>query len=51
MDTKADPRMFQHPAQLYRGCLADGFTELGGGVWRSRQAQSPVFALECVDGH
>jgi SAM-dependent methyltransferase len=44
-----DPRLFKHPAALYRRGLADGFTELGGGVWLSRQADLPVFALEGVD--
>jgi SAM-dependent methyltransferase len=48
-ETITDPRMFQHPAQLYRTGLAEGFTELGGGVWLSRQAELPVFALEGVD--
>jgi predicted TPR repeat methyltransferase len=48
-ETLTDPRMFRHPAQLYRRGLAEGFTALGGGVWLSRQAQLPVFALECVD--
>lgn len=48
-ETLTDPRMFQHPAQLYRRGLAEGFTALGGGVWLSRQAQLPVFALECID--
>lgn len=48
-ETLTDLRMFQHPAQLYRRGLAEGFTALGGGVWLSRQAQLPVFALECLD--
>jgi len=48
-ETITDPRMFQHPAKLYRTGLAEGFTELGGGVWLSRQAELPVFALEGVD--
>ena len=41
-----DPRLFKHRAQLYRQGLSDGFIELGGGVWLSRQAELPVFALE-----
>ena len=45
-DTLTDPRLFKHRAQLYRQGLAEGFTELGGGVWLSRQADLPVFALE-----
>jgi SAM-dependent methyltransferase len=48
-ETLTDPRLFKHPAALYRRGLADGFTELGGGVWLSRQAELPVFALEGVD--
>ena len=48
-ESLTDPRMFKHPAQLYRHGLASGFSELGGGVWLSRHAQVPVFALECVD--
>jgi predicted TPR repeat methyltransferase len=48
-DTLTDPRLFKHPAALYRQGLAEGFTELGGGVWLSRQAELPVFALEGVD--
>jgi hypothetical protein len=30
--------------------LAEDFTELGGGVWLSRQAEVPLFELECADG-
>jgi predicted TPR repeat methyltransferase len=45
-DTLTDPRLFKHRAQLYRQGLADGFTELGGGVWLSRKSDLPVFALE-----
>ncbi len=41
-----DPRMFRHRAALYRAGLSGGFQELGGGVWLSRQAQLPLFALE-----
>ncbi|HAU56852.1 MAG TPA: methyltransferase type 11 [Comamonadaceae bacterium] len=49
-DELTDPRMFRHRAALYRRGLAEGFTELGGGVWLSRQADLPLFALECVGG-
>ncbi|MDO8455620.1 MAG: class I SAM-dependent methyltransferase [Burkholderiaceae bacterium] len=45
-DELTDPRLFKHRAQLYRQGLAEGFTELGGGVWLSRQSDLPVFALE-----
>jgi predicted TPR repeat methyltransferase len=45
-ESLTDPRLFRHPAQLYRRGLAAGFKELGGGVWLSRRAQLPVFALE-----
>ena len=48
-ETLTDPRLFKHPAALYRRGLAEGFAELGGGLWLSRQAEVPVFALECVD--
>jgi len=49
-DELTDPRMFRHRAELYRRGLAEGFTELGGGVWLSRQCDLPLFALECVGG-
>ena len=45
-DELTDPRLFKHRAQLYRQGLADGFVELGGGVWLSRKSNLPVFALE-----
>lgn len=45
-----DPRLRKHPAALYRRGLNEGFTELGGGLWLSREAQVPLFALEHVDG-
>jgi predicted TPR repeat methyltransferase len=44
-----DPRLFKHPAALYRSGLSKQFTELGGGVWLSRQSDLPMFALEQVD--
>ena len=43
-----DPRLYRHRAELYRRGLAQGFTELGGGVWLSRRAEVPLFALEAV---
>ena len=49
-ETLTDPRLFKHPAQLYRSGLAKRFDALGGGLWLSRQAEVPVFALECVNG-
>lgn len=45
-DDLTDPRLFRHRAELYRRGLAQGFTELGGGVWLSRQCEVPLFALE-----
>ncbi|MFO6420281.1 class I SAM-dependent methyltransferase [Hylemonella sp. W303a] len=45
-DTLTDPRLFRHRAQLYRRGLQEGFTELGGGVWLSRQTTTPLFELE-----
>ena len=49
-ETLTDPSLLKHLASDYRRGLAEGFTELGGGVWLSRQAQVPLFALEHVDG-
>lgn len=49
-ETLTDPRLLKHPAAAYRRGLAPGFTELGGGLWLSRAAQVPLFALEYVDG-
>ena len=48
-ETLTDPRMFRHPAALYRSGLREGFTELGGGLWLSRRAEVPLFALESLD--
>jgi predicted TPR repeat methyltransferase len=45
-----DPRMHKHPARLYRRTLAEGFTELGGGLWLSEHAEVPLFALERAGG-
>lgn len=43
-----DPRIFRHRAEAYRRGLAPHFTGMGGGLWLSRRAQVPVFALECA---
>jgi predicted TPR repeat methyltransferase len=48
-DELTDPRLFRHRAELYRRGLREGFTELGGGLWLSRRAEVPLFALEAVD--
>ena len=45
-----DARLFRHRAELYRRGLAEHALELGGGVWLSRQAEVPLFALEHVGG-
>jgi hypothetical protein len=45
-----DNRVFRHRAELYRRGLQQGAIELGGGVWLSRKAELPLFALEHVDG-
>jgi len=45
-----DARLFRHRAALYRRGLSEGFVELGGGVWLSRQADLPLFELECLGG-
>ena len=45
-----DPRLFRHRAELYRRGLQEGFLELGGGVWLSRQSEVPLFELECAGG-
>ncbi|NMM81136.1 methyltransferase type 11 [Acidovorax sp. SRB_14] len=49
-ETLTDPRLFRHRAQLYRRGLSNGFIELGGGMWLSRQAEVPLFELECAGG-
>ena len=49
-ETLTDPSVLQHPASVYRRGLAEGFTELGGGVWLSREAEVPLFALEHMGG-
>ena len=45
-ESLTDPRLFQHPAAAYRRGLAAHFIELGGGLWLSRRAQVPLYALE-----
>ena len=44
-----DARLFRHRAELYRRGLRPHFQELGGGLWLSRSAEVPLFALEHVD--
>ncbi len=41
-----DPRQYRHRATLYRRGLEPHFIDMGGGLWLSRQAQVPLFALE-----
>ena len=43
-----DPRLFRHRAEVYRRGLSRHFVQMGGGLWLSRQAGLPVFALECA---
>ncbi len=45
-----DNRVFRHRAELYRRGLRQGFVEVGGGLWLSREAEVPMFALEHVGG-
>ena len=45
-----DPRLYRHRAELYRRGLQPFCKELGGGVWLSRQAELPLFELECLGG-
>jgi hypothetical protein len=45
-----DPRMFRHRAALYRRGLDAGFSAIGGGLWLSRRAEVPLFALEHLRG-
>ena len=45
-----DTRLFRHRADLYRRGLQEGAIELGGGVWLSRKAEVPLFALEQAGG-
>ncbi|MBS0391653.1 MAG: class I SAM-dependent methyltransferase [Proteobacteria bacterium] len=41
-----DPRLYRHRAALYRRGLEPHFIDMGGGLWLSRRAQLPLFALE-----
>jgi len=43
-----DPHLFRHRAEVYRRGFSRQFREVGGGVWLSRKADVPVFALECA---
>ncbi|GAA4356665.1 class I SAM-dependent methyltransferase [Variovorax defluvii] len=43
-----DPRIFRHGAEMYRQGLSRHFQAVGGGVWLSRQADVPLFSLECA---
>jgi len=45
-ETLTDPRLFRHRASLYRRGLSEHAREMGGGVWLSRRADVPLFALE-----
>ncbi|MBK8665376.1 MAG: class I SAM-dependent methyltransferase [Burkholderiales bacterium] len=45
-----DARQFRHRVALYRRGLREHLLELGGGLWLSRQAEVPLFALEHLDG-
>ena len=47
-ETLTDPRLFRHRAELYRRGLSQGFIELGGGIWLHRDAEVPLFELECA---
>ena len=48
-DELTDPRLYRHRAELYRRGLRAHSRELGGGLWLSRQAEVPLFALEHLD--
>jgi predicted TPR repeat methyltransferase len=43
-----DPLLFRHRADMYRRGLSRPFKDVGGGVWISRRAEVPLFALECA---
>ncbi|QTD44011.1 class I SAM-dependent methyltransferase [Ottowia testudinis] len=45
-----DGRQFRHRAAVYRRGLSEHLLELGGGLWLSRRADVPLFALEHMDG-
>ncbi len=44
-----DGRQFRHRVALYRRGLSEHMRELGGGLWLSRHADVPLFALEHID--
>lgn len=44
-----DARQFRHRVALYRRGLSEHMRELGGGLWLSRDAAVPLFALEHMD--
>lgn len=43
-----DSGIHHHSAALYRQGLGEHFIEMGGGLWLSRRAEVPVFALEAA---
>ena len=43
-----DPLLFRHSDDTYRRGLRRRFRDVGGGVWLSRQADVPLFSLECA---
>lgn len=43
---RTDRNMQFHPARFYRRALDPHFISLGGGVWLSRAARVPTYALE-----
>jgi SAM-dependent methyltransferase len=43
---RTDRSMQLRPARFYRRALAPHFVALGGGVWLSRRARVPTYALE-----
>ncbi|GAA4004219.1 class I SAM-dependent methyltransferase [Comamonas faecalis] len=45
-EERTDTRQYRHRASLYRRALAAHAIDMGGGLWLSRQAEVPVFALE-----
>lgn len=45
-----DARQFRHRVALYRRGLREHMLELGGGLWLSRQADAPLYALEYMGG-
>ena len=43
-----DPLLFRHRAEVYRQGLSGAFKALGGGLWLHREADVPLFSLECA---